>query len=96
MTFGINVGRTGSLNPYAILKPVNVGGATVKMATLHNEDDIRRKDIRINDWVVVERAGEVIPQVVSPIVSRRNGEEREFAMPSALPGLQHCNGASRR
>ena len=81
----VNVGRTGSLNPYAVLEPVNVGGATVKMATLHNEDDIRRKDIRVNDWVVVERAGEVIPQVVSPIVSRRNGEEREFEMPQNCP-----------
>ena len=81
----INVGRTGSLNPYAVLEPVNVGGATVKMATLHNEDDIRRKDIRVNDWVVVERAGEVIPQVVSPVVSRRSGEEREFEMPPQCP-----------
>ena len=81
----INVGRTGSLNPYAVLEPVNVGGATVKMATLHNEDDIRRKDIRVNDWVVVERAGEVIPQVVSPVVSRRSGEEREFEMPPLCP-----------
>ena len=85
LDIGINVGRTGSLNPYAILEPVNVGGATVKMATLHNEDDIRRKDIRINDWVVVERAGEVIPQVVSPVVSRRSGEEREFEMPRLCP-----------
>ena len=85
LDIGINVGRTGSLNPYAILEPVNVGGATVKMATLHNEDDIRRKDIRINDWVVVERAGEVIPQVVSPVVSRRSGEEREFEMPPLCP-----------
>ena len=62
-----------------------MGGATVKMATLHNEDDIRRKDIRVNDWVVVERAGEVIPQVVSPVVSRRSGEEREFEMPPLCP-----------
>ena len=85
LDIGINVGRTGSLNPYAILEPVNVGGATVKMATLHNEDDIRRKDIRVNDWVVVERAGEVIPQVVSPVVSRRNGEECEFEMPRLCP-----------
>ncbi len=81
----INVGRTGSLNPYAVLEPVNVGGATVKMATLHNEDDIRRKDIRVNDWVVVERAGEVIPQVVGPVVSRRSGEEFEFEMPPHCP-----------
>ena len=82
---GINVGRTGSLNPYAELEPVNIGGATVKMATLHNEDDIRRKDIRIGDWVVVERAGEVIPQVVAPVVARRTGEEQVFIMPTTCP-----------
>ncbi|MFC1935536.1 NAD-dependent DNA ligase LigA [Chloroflexota bacterium] len=82
---GINVGRTGSLNPYAELEPVNIGGATVRMATLHNEDDIRRKDIRTGDWVVVERAGEVIPQVVAPVVSRRTGEERQFVMPTTCP-----------
>ena len=85
LDIGINVGRTGSLNPYAVLEPVNVGGATVKMATLHNEDDIRRKDIRIGDWVTVERAGEVIPQVVAPIVARRTGQEREFSMPERCP-----------
>ena len=85
LDIGINVGRTGSLNPFAILEPVNVGGVTVKMATLHNEDDIHRKDVRIGDWVVVERAGEVIPQVVAPVVGRRTGEEREFAMPEKCP-----------
>ncbi|MCZ6788517.1 MAG: NAD-dependent DNA ligase LigA, partial [Chloroflexi bacterium] len=82
---GVNVGRTGSLNPYAELEPVNIGGATVRMATLHNEDDIRRKDIREGDWVVVERAGEVIPRVVAPVVARRTGEEREFTMPTICP-----------
>ena len=82
---GINVGRTGSLNPFAILEPVNVSGATVKMATLHNEEDIHRKDIRIGDWVTVERAGEVIPQVVGPIVARRTGQERVFHMPERCP-----------
>ena len=66
LDIGINVGRTGSLNPFAILEAVNVGGAMVKMATLHNEEDIHRKDIRIGDRVVVERAGEVIPQIVGP------------------------------
>ena len=85
LNIGINVGRTGSLNPYAILEAVNIGGANVKMATLHNEDDIRRKDIRIGDWVVVERAGEVIPQVVAPVVSRRTGQEVEFKMPTSCP-----------
>ena len=81
----VNVGRTGSLNPYAVLEPVNVGGVTVKMATLHNEDDILRKDLRIGDWVVVERAGEVIPQVVKPVEGRRTGEEKVFAMPRRCP-----------
>ena len=82
---GINVGRTGSLNPYAVLEPVNVGGATVKMATLHNAEDIHRKDIRVGDWVVVERAGEVIPQVVGPVTARRTGEEKVFRMPEKCP-----------
>ena len=81
----VNVGRTGSLNPYAVLEPVNVGGVTVKTATLHNEDDIRRKGLLIGDWVVVERAGEVIPQVVAPLEARRTGEERAFAMPTECP-----------
>ena len=76
LDIGVNVGRTGSLNPYAVLEPVRVGGATVKLATLHNEDDIRRKDIRIGDTVIVQRAGDVIPQVVGPVVSQRTGKER--------------------
>ncbi len=85
LDIGINVGRTGSLNPYAVLEPVNVSGATVKMATLHNEEDIQRKDIRVGDWVLVERAGEVIPQVVSPVLERRKGEEAVFHMPESCP-----------
>ena len=85
LDIGINVGRTGSLNPFAILEPVDLGGVRVKLATLHNEDDIRRKDIRIGDWVTVERAGEVIPQVVGPVVSRRTGRERAFSMPERCP-----------
>jgi DNA ligase (NAD+) len=82
---GINVGRTGSLNPYAILEPVSVGGVTVSHAALHNEDYIRSKDIRIGDVVVVQRAGEVIPEIVEPIVSRRTGNERIFSMPTQCP-----------
>lgn len=82
---GINVGRTGSLNPYAVLEPVKVGGVVISQAALHNEDDIGRKDIRIGDWVTVQRAGEVIPEVVGPVVSRRTGKERVFAMPSRCP-----------
>ncbi len=81
----INVGRTGALNPYAVLEPVNVGGVTISRASLHNEDDIRRKDIRIGDVVIVERAGEVIPQVVGPVTDRRTGDEMPFAMPPDCP-----------
>jgi len=82
---GINVGRTGSLNPYAVLEPVRVGGVVISSAALHNEEDIHRKDIRIGDWVVVQRAGEVIPEIVEPIVSRRTGKEKIFSMPGRCP-----------
>ncbi len=82
---GINVGRTGSLNPYAILEPVRVGGVVISSAALHNEEDIHRKDIRIGDWVVVQRAGDVIPEIVEPIVSRRTGKEKIFSMPGRCP-----------
>jgi len=82
---GINVGRTGSLNPYAILEPIRVGGVVISRAALHNEEDIHRKDIRIGDVVVVQRAGEVIPEIVSPVKSRRTGEEKIFYMPDRCP-----------
>jgi len=85
VNIGINVGRTGSLNPYAILEPVRVGGVVISQAALHNEEDIHRKDIRIGDTVIVQRAGEVIPEIVSPVVSRRTGEEKVFLMPSRCP-----------
>jgi DNA ligase (NAD+) len=81
----INIGRTGSLNPYAVLEPVRVGGVIVKQATLHNEEDIRRKDIRVGDTVIVQRAGDVIPQVVGPVLSKRTGRERVFVMPDRCP-----------
>jgi DNA ligase (NAD+) len=85
LKIGINVGRTGSLNPYAVLEPVRVGGVTISSAALHNEEDIHRKDIRIGDWVVVQRAGEVIPEIVEPVVSRRTGKEKIFHMPTRCP-----------
>src|SRR5690606_6113336 len=81
----VNVGRTGSLNPFAVLEPVIVAHARVKLATLHNEDDIRRKDIRVGDTVIVQRAGDVIPQVVGPVVSLRTGNEKVFEMPTHCP-----------
>ncbi|OAI39085.1 hypothetical protein AYO38_08260 [bacterium SCGC AG-212-C10] len=84
----VNVGRTGVLTPFAVLEPVIVGGATVSLATLHNEGDIRRKDIRVGDTVIVQRAGEVIPQVVAPVVSLRTGAEQEFEMPAECPSCR--------
>jgi DNA ligase (NAD+) len=81
----INVGRTGALTPQAILSPVNVGGVTISRATLHNEDYIKEKGILIGDTVVVERAGDVIPQVVRAVTEKRTGEERAFVMPTRCP-----------
>jgi DNA ligase (NAD+) len=89
----VNVGRTGSLNPYAVLDPVEIGGATVKLATLHNFEDIARKDLRIGDVVLVKRAGEVIPQVVGPVAERRTGSERPFLQPDRCPS---CGAAVER
>ncbi len=81
----VQVGRTGAVTPVAVLKPIKVGGVIVSRATLHNEDEIRRKDIRIGDWVLVQRAGDVIPEVVMPIKDRRTGKERPFEMPRTCP-----------
>ena len=82
---GINVGRTGSLNPFAVLEPVQVGGVTLKAAALHNEDFIREHDIRIGDTVIVQRAGDVIPEIVASVASKRIGTERAFVMPLSCP-----------
>ena len=79
------VGRTGTLTPVAHLRPVKVAGSTVARATLHNLDEVRRKDIRIGDQVILQKAGDVIPEVVRPLVERRTGAEREFEMPAACP-----------
>jgi DNA ligase (NAD+) len=81
----ISVGRTGTLNPYAVLEPIAVGGVTIKSAALHNEDDIRRKDIREGDTVIIQRAGEVIPEVIGPVLSKRTGKEKEFSLLDKLP-----------
>lgn len=81
----VNVGRTGALNPYAVLEPVEVGGVIVKLATLHNEEDIRRKDIRAGEKVLVKRAGEVIPQVVGPMLEEGQARREVFSLPDHCP-----------
>ncbi len=81
----VQVGRTGALTPVAVLEPVPIGGATIRRATLHNEDELRKKDVRIGDTIVVKRAGDVIPEVVSVIKSKRTGTEKEFKMPDRCP-----------
>ncbi len=103
---GVQVGRTGALTPVAFLRPAQVGGVTVSRATLHNEDELRRKDVRIGDHVFLRRAGDVIPEIVKVIESRRNGCERPYSFPSHCPvcgaevlrlegeAVTRCTGAS--
>jgi DNA ligase (NAD+) len=81
----VNVGRTGRVTPFASLEPVHVGGVIVSTATLHNEDEVKRKGVLVGDTVVVRRAGDVIPEVVGPVVALRDGSEREFVFPTKCP-----------
>jgi DNA ligase (NAD+) len=93
LDIGVQVGRTGAITPIARLEPVFVGGVTVTNATLHNEDEVRRKDVRIGDTVVVRRAGDVIPEIVRVLVDRRPPDAREFVMPTTCP---ECGSAVER
>jgi DNA ligase (NAD+) len=81
----VNVGRTGALNPYAVLEPVEIGGTTVKLSTLHNEQLVHEKDLRVGDYVQVKRAGEVIPQIIASLPERRDGTEKIWKMPKRCP-----------
>jgi DNA ligase (NAD+) len=81
----VQVGRTGALTPVARLEPVKVGGVTVSNATLHNQDEVEKKDVRVGDWVFVRRAGDVIPEVIAPITDLREKKLRKFHMPAECP-----------
>lgn len=89
LSIEVNVGRTGAVTPVAILEPVNVGGVVVSRATLHNEDEIRAKDLLIGDTVIIQRAGDVIPEVVRSIAEKRDGSEQEFIFPKDCPVCWH-------
>ena len=84
----VNVGRTGRVTPFAVMAPVKVSGSTVENATLHNADEIARKGVLIGDMVVLRKAGDVIPEVVGPVIDLRSGAERAFDFPDALPGMR--------
>jgi DNA ligase (NAD+) len=81
----VNVGRTGRVTPYGVMEPIRVAGSTVEMATLHNQHEVKRKGVLIGDMVVLRKAGDVIPEIVGPVVSLRDGTEREFVMPTDCP-----------
>jgi DNA ligase (NAD+) len=84
----VSIGRTGAVTPYAVLKPVSVAGSTVRRATLHNEDEIKRKDLRIGDTVIIQKAGDIIPEVVEPIKKLRSGKEKTWKMPKEVNGVE--------
>ena len=92
-TIAVNVGRTGAVTPFAVLEPVFLAGSTISMATLHNADDLARKDIREGDFVVIEKAGDVIPRVVGPVLSRRPPGTQPWQMPATCP---RCGAALHR
>ena len=89
----VQVGRTGALTPVAVLKPIELAGSTVSRASLHNQDEIHRKGVKIGDYVLIEKAGEIIPQIVEVVKNKRNGSEQEFFMPKKCPA---CGSAVKK
>ena len=81
----ISIGRTGRATPFAVLEPVFVGGSTVGLATLHNEDEVARKDVRVGDTVIVRKAGDVIPEVVGPVIAKRKRGAPKWKFPATCP-----------
>ena len=92
----VNIGRTGAVTPMAVMEPVEVGGVTVSRATLHNEDEVAKKDVRVGDTVLVQRAGDVIPEVVKVILEARPPDAQPFQMPTHCPVCDTRTGAARR
>ena len=92
----VNVGRTGAVTPYAVLEPVLLAGSTISMATLHNAEDVARKDVREGDTVVLEKGGDVIPKVVAPILTLRPGDAEPWVMPDDLSGVRQRAAPRRR
>lgn len=84
----VSIGRTGAVTPYAVLTPVVVAGSTVRRATLHNEDEVKRKDLRIGDTVIIQKAGDIIPEVIEPITKLRTGKEKIWKMPTTIDGIK--------
>ena len=93
----VSIGRTGRATPFAVLEPVFVGGSTVGLATLHNEDEVARKDVRVGDTVIVRKAGDVIPEVVGPVLAKRKKGARRWKFPASCPcELRPAARAARR